>query len=241
MITFTQLGKFGRLGNMLFEISTTIALALRNNDKYVFPPWQYEKDFNLHNCFSNTIKSTKTYTEASFSYTKIPYTNTTNDILDLVGYWQSEKYFDDCQDVIQSLLTPKIGYGIKYNHTSLHCRRGDYVKQPQNYVPLEMDYYKKAIDAIGSKYYIVVSDDVGWCKNNFIGEQFIFSEGKSPIEDLALQIACEHNIICNSSFSWWGGWLNKNPSKIVVAPEKWFGPGLAHNTKDLIPMGWVKI
>jgi hypothetical protein len=237
VISFSELGKMGRLGNQCFQVAATVALALRNNDKYIFPNWEYEKFFNLSGCFATSIANTHTYTEPHFHYAPVPYQPN----MDIRGYFQSWRYFDDCQDIIQNLLTPKIGYGIKYNHTSIHVRRGDYVGQPQNYISLGMDYYHKAMNIIKSKYYIVVSDDIEWCKKNFSGEQFIFSEGKSPVEDLALQIACEHNIICNSSFSWWGGCLNKNPSKIVVAPNKWFGPGLPHNTQNLLPSAWIKI
>jgi len=86
----------------------------------------------------------------------------------------------------------------------------------------------------------VFSDDIAWCKQNFKGDNIEFSE-RSPVEDLNLQLACEHNIIANSSMSWWGAFLNKNPSKIVIAPNKWFGPAQPHNTKDLLPSEWAKI
>lgn len=236
MISYTNLGQMGRIGNQLFEIAATIALALRNNDKYIFPPWQYEPHFNLHGCFSDHIINRETYTEPYFHYTPIPYKPNLN----LNGYLQSWRYFDDYQDIIHGLLTPTVGFGIKYDYTSIHVRRGDYLKLTREYVQLGMDYYQKAMDTIKSKYYIIFSDDIPWCKANFHGENVIFAEG-NPVEDLALQIACEHNIICNSSFSWWGAWLNKNPSKIVVAPAQWFGPALPHNTKDLLPEKWIKL
>jgi hypothetical protein len=242
MISFTELGKMGRLGNQLFQIATTIALALRNNDTYVFPPWEYDLHFNLQNCFSNNIRPTATYHEPFFHYQPIPQHNSTvRQTLDLVGFFQSEKYFQDCQGAIQSLLTPKIGFGIKWNYTAIHVRRGDYVRQPQNHPSLDGNYYKKAIDMIPSEYYMIFSDDINWCKQNFIGSKFVFSEGRSPVEDLSLFLSCENAIIANSSFSWWGAWLNKNPSKKIIAPAQWFGPGLPHDTKDLLPNNWIKI
>lgn len=239
MITFTQLGNLGRLGNQLFQIATTIALALRNDDKYTFPKWEYEPYFNLRGCFSHSINNPKIYREPFFHYAPIPHSNT--DVLDLVGYFQSEKYFQDCRDTIHNLLTPNIGYGIKWGYTSVHVRRGDYLRLTREYVQFDMDYYKRAMDTIKSPKYLIFSDDINWCKANFNGDNIEFSEGRAPVDDLALMSSCEHNIICNSSFSWWGAWLNKNPSKIVVAPEKWFGPALPHNTKDLLPESWIRI
>lgn len=237
MITFSQLGNQGRLGNQLFQIAVTVALAVRNNDEYVFPNWPMEKYFNLHNCFSNTIMSTSTYTEPSFTYTPIPYQPNLN----LSGYFQSEKYFLDHQDLIRSLLTPTIGFEIKYDHTSIHVRRGDYVKLTKEFAQLGMDYYNRGIQLTNTAKYIVFSDDIAWCKTQFIGNKFLFSEGQTPVEDLALMLACENSIIANSSFSWWGAYLNKNPSKIVVAPKSWFGVALPHDTKDLLPESWLKI
>jgi hypothetical protein len=232
-----MLGSYGRLGNMCFEIAATVALALRNNDTYIFPNWEYKEHFNLNNCFATSISNVHSYVEPHFHYSPIPYRPNT----DIRGFFQSELYFKDYQDTIRQLLTPKIALGTKYDYTSIHVRKGDYVNQPNNYVQLGMDYYRVAMELTKTKYYIIVSDDINWCHNNFIGEQFIFSENRSPVEDLALQIECEHNIIGNSSFSWWGAWLNKNPSKMVIAPNRWFGPNQPHNTKDLLPNEWICI
>jgi len=234
MITFSKLGNFGRMGNALFQASASISLALENNDKYGFPHWKYENSFNLKNCFYDKLSFTQVYKEPFFHYQKIEYQAN----LDLEGYFQSELYFSKNKDIILNLLTPKLSFGKKWGTTSIHVRRGDYLNL-QDYHPTQpIEYYKKAMDMIKSKNYLIVSDDIPWCKQNFIGEQFIFSEGENEITDLALQIACEHNIISNSSFSWWGAYLNKSSSKIVVAPNNWFGPKLPHNIKDLLPTDW---
>ena len=237
MITFSNLGQMGRLGNQLFQMSTVIALATRHNDKYVFPPWKYENSFNLHSCFSSNIVSTETYREPSFTYTPIHYKPNIN----LFGYFQSEKYFAEHKNIISSLLTPKTVHSTIPGCTSIHVRRGDYLNLTKEYEQLDMNYYGGAMRITNSPRYMIFSDDIGWCKTQFVGNQFIFSEGKSEVEDLALMLSCEHNIIANSSFSWWGAWLNKNPSKIVVAPHSWFGPALPHDTKDLLPETWIKI
>lgn len=241
MITFTALGNLGRLGNQIGQLATAISLAIDNNDEYVFPPWIYEEDFNLHDCFSNDIRPTIAYKEPHYHYAKIPHTDTAGQVVDLFGYFQSYRYFENNKNIIMGLLTPKIGYPKQYNCTSIHVRRGDYLGLTKEYEQLGMDYYRRAINLINSKRYLVFSDDIGWCKRNFVGEQFEFCEDQHPPTALSRMISCEHNIIANSSFSWWGAYLNKNPSKIVVAPHKWFGPALPHNTIDLIPNDWIKV
>jgi hypothetical protein len=243
MITFTNLGNQGRLANQMFQIAGTVGLAIRNNDQYILPPWAYENDFNLHGCFSSTIKPTKTYAEPHFHFIDIPHRETQNEVLDLPGFWQSWRYFEHCKDVIIGLLTPTNLHPIRWGTTSIHIRRCDYAGQYKNaFAQIGLDYYHRAMEVVRSPKYLIVSDDIPWCKQNFRGEQFEFSDGKSEIEDLKIQISCANNIIANSSFSWFGAYLNKNPSKQIVAPRQWFGAELAHHdTKDLIPEGWHKI
>ena len=235
-VSFSQLGNLGRMGNALFQCAATISLALKNNTNYLFPQWKYQNDFNLNNCFSNNINIKNIYNEPFFHYQTIPYLEDT----DLVGYFRSYLYWQGYDDIIKSLLTPINTFPIKWGTTSIHIRHGDYKQFEDCHPILKMDYYQKAMDMIKSQRYLIVSDDIAWCKQNFIGEQFQFSEA-DEITDLSLQVACENNILSNSSFSWWGAYLNKNPSKIVVAPKTWFGPGLQHDTKDLCPPEWRRI
>jgi hypothetical protein len=234
-ITFSQLGQFGRLGNQLWEISTVISLALNNNDSYIFPTWKYEPYFNLHGCFSNTINYGSTYKEPHFHYAPIPYKQNLN----LEGYFQSYKYLTGNEEIIKKLLTPKHNL-TTIDITSIHCRRTDYLKFSQYHNVLDMNYYNQAIKLCPSNKYMIFSDDINWCKNNFKGDQFIFSEGKSEVDDLSLMISCKNNIIANSSFSWWGAFLNPNVLKKIIAPQKWFGPATNHNIQDLMPKEWIK-
>lgn len=210
-----------------------------NNTNYIFPNWKYEKDFNLHGCFSDKIKPIHTYNEPHFHYSAIPYNGET--MLDLNGFFQSYKYWEYNQYVILGLLTPRKGYGIRQNTTAIHVRRGDYLKFPDHHTNLDMGYYQNAMNEIRSKYYMIFSDDIAWCRQNFKGDQFIFAEGNDEVTDLSLMLSCENQIIANSSFSWWAAYLNKNPSKIVIAPQRWFGPKLTHDTKDLCPPEWIRI
>lgn len=238
MITFAKLGQYGRKGNCLFQMAATIALAHRNNDEYKFPLWEFSKEFNIDQDKFGEISYKETFNEPHFNYCGIPYKRNLN----LMGYFQSYKYFQDESDLISKLLRPRqISQHI--NATSIHVRRTDYLTHKGCYNILDMSYYEKAMEMSNDNRFLVFSDDINWCKKHFIGNQFDFSENNSDIKDLSKIIACSNNIIANSSFSWWGAWLNKNKNKKVIAPNKWFGPKLTptHDVKDLCPEGWLKI
>lgn len=179
----------------------------------------------------------------------------------LVGYWQSEKYFKDVEDIIRNEFTVKLkaeGINKKIAEEinsceaiSIHIRRGDYVSNPETnkYHGLcSLEYYQKAIKKITSyienPHFYIFSDDPEWTQKNLDFEypfKFITHNGSlKGYEDLRLMSLCRYNIIANSSFSWWGAWLNRNPEKIVIAPRKWFNdPSI--NTDDLIPKSWIRI
>lgn len=237
MITFTQLGKMGRLGNCMWQISAVLSHALRNDDDFIFPHWQYEENFPvLKEHYSNYIKPHRTYSEPYFHYAPIPVSGK-REVLDLVGYYQDIQYVDD--RVRHYLRLKNLEW--QDDKCSIHCRRGDYVKQPQNHPTQGMDYFEKAMDKVKEKKFLVFSDDIAWCKKHFIGNSFEIVEGQDEITDMSLMSRCSSNIISNSSFSWWAAYLNETPNKIVVAPKTWFGPNLPHKTDGLYLPGWVKI
>lgn len=239
-VYFSKLGEYGKMGNAMFQAACTIALAKRNNDSFLFPStWKYRNSFNLpKNCFTANIRPALTFNEAGFHYSPIVYRNN----LDLLGYFQSEKYFKDFEGDIRTFFTPTSNTPSKPGVASIHVRRTDYLKFPNHHPTLDMKYYEKAMEKVGVNKFLVFSDDIPWCKQHFVGNQFEFSENHNEITDLALQMKCEHNIIANSTYSWWAAWLNDNKEKKVVCPEKWFGPALSmHNIKDLFPNGWIKI
>ena len=166
------------------------------------------------------------------------------------GYWQSEKYFLNYEKEIKNNLSPSqetlnklLSLNVLNNNSvSLHIRRTDYVKSNGLHPVQSVDYYKKALDIIGHYDNILVfSDDIEWCKNNIKFENINFIEGISDIENIFLMSMCKNNIIANSSFSWWGAWLNNNGNKQVIAPKNWFGPQLGLNTSDIVPETWIKI
>ena len=241
MISFKELGSLGRRRNMYFQAATTIALAKRNNDDYIFPICELIGTTNIPiEKFTNIINYSKSYQEPYFHYKEIPYSPNMN----LGGsYFQSYKYFEDYKQEIINLFMPIPHFNREEGLCGIHCRRGDYVKL-QNFHPLQtMHYYQKAMELSGCSKFLIFSDDINWCKQNFKGNQFDFAEGNSEVSDLALMAKkCSDIIIANSSFSWWGAYLNQNLNKKVFYPSNWFGPNLAHhNTKDLCPPEWIKL
>lgn len=251
-ITFSKLGFQGRLGNQLFQIAATVSSALDNNLNYFFYNF-YANDYLLNPLKIGGLESTHYFNEDAFTYTKIDLSKSLikqeslTKVYDLSGYFQSEKYFKHNSDYIKQLFLPsnkvrsylsnKYDFTLNnFNHCSIHVRRGDYVYN-NFYHELTLDYYKNAINEMKRdkdvNYFLIFSDDIEWCKNNFIGNEFVFIEGNFDFEDLILMSMCNHNIIANSSFSWWGSYLNENKNKKVVFPDKWFGSIANLDSKDI--------
>ena len=178
----------------------------------------------------------------------------------LKGYFQSEKYFSTAKDIILKEFSFKkeVIKNVEYfssvlkkgNTVSVHLRRGDFSNDSagtEYHGVLSAEYYQSASGIIRSKIpdsiFYVFSDDINWAKENYKLSGAIFVSGeitKNHFEDLYLMSQCRHQIIANSSFSWWGAWLNNNPEKIVIAPKKWFNKG-PKDTYDLYPEGWFVI
>ena len=239
-ITFIKLGSYGRMGNAMFQAATTMALAWRNKDGFQFPKWIYSKDFNIpkyHFVFRSN--NGPQYEEPHFHYSPIPY----KENLNIHGYFQSEKYFKDFGDKIRDSFQSQYKYRFRDDVCSIHVRRGDYLIHEGCYNILDMKYYEKAMSLTGYKKFLIFSDDINWCKSKFVGKEFEFSTEKDPVRDISRMKMCGAHIIANSSFSWWGAWLNDYKDKIVIAPSNWFGPKLSptHDTKDLIPGEWLQI
>ncbi|HED37756.1 MAG TPA: alpha-1,2-fucosyltransferase [Ignavibacteria bacterium] len=177
----------------------------------------------------------------------------------LDGNWQSEKYFKNIENIIRKEITlkEKVNENLKRNmqeikecnSVSLHIRRGDYttVKVQCILKLCSPEYYNQAIEFVKNKTkkptFFIFSDDMEWVRNNIETHTptiFVSDGNLKDYEELILMSRCKHNIIANSSFSWWGAWLNDNQNKIVIAPKKWF-KDTSKNTKDLIPESWIKL
>jgi hypothetical protein len=238
--TFIELGHHGRFGNSLFQIAATIGYAKRYNDEFCFPKWEYQSLTNIPSEYfidKNSIRISTYYKESGFHYTGIPFQSNCS----LSGYFQSWRYFDDCKDYIREVLSPTPAEDMK-DYCCVHVRRGDYLNYPKHHPTQTMQYYMSAAEKIPTKKFMVFSDDVEWCKNNFKGNKFTINEASSTASDFRKMVSCSNFIIANSSFSWWAAWLSKNESKIVVAPNNWFGPAYSTwSTKDLTPPEWIRL
>lgn len=247
MVT-TQLS--GGLGNNLFQISAAYSLSIKNKDVAIFNENGVRSPHSHINTYkSNILRNVsfgkevyeKSYNEPFFHYQEIPYTKN----MVLLGYFQSEKYFIDNENEIRNLFSIDeksfIYLKEKYNDInfeescSLHVRRGDYLYYPTIHPTCSINYYHSALELIDSKNILIFSDDIFWCKNNLNikNKNVIYISDNPDYIDLWLISLCKNNIMANSSFSWWGAWLNQNKNKKVIAPSIWFGFSLQHNTKDL--------
>jgi hypothetical protein len=253
---------YGGLGNQLFIMAATIAHAKRVGDEYSIPtevtnPHKKNQLAYSFTCVSKKaydfagiesgeptdIEKAIVYTEPHFHYCPIP--EVKNLLLD--GYWQSPKYFDDFKDEFLELFELKIEK-IYQGWCAVHVRRGDYVRFPDHHPVQKSVYYLGAMDFIyrktGIRNFMIFSDDIAWCKDNFAFPRFEFGfrEGYDEISDLIAMGSCAHTVMSNSSYSFWGQYINPNPDKIVVAPkkERWFGKDLSHHdVKDLYSDKWI--
>ncbi len=254
MITFSKLGKeeFGRLGNQLFQIAATIGIAEQNNMEFIFPEWNYSGYFK-YSLPAGQLKNAKPYKQVGTGFYKI--------ILekgdwDLEGFFQSELFFKNAEktvrhflelsDEINLYINEKYQFLLQKKTCSIHIRRGDYVKQKYHFPTQSVEYYKEAIKQFDKDTtFLFFSDDVEWCKKHFTGSNFYFVEKEKDIIDLFLMSLCNNHIISNSSFSWWGAWLNVSKTKRIICPEFWFGPAVAFNLKkysaDVYTDGFEKL
>jgi hypothetical protein len=177
-----------------------------------------------------------------------------------LGFWQNPKYFIGYEDKIRGLFQPKdksvleskialeISNSTK-DTVSLHFRRGDYLTS--GFIePASMDYYTKAIEFVSSKvinpFFYIFTDEPEWVQNNFVIKYpfkvITGNNGQNAYIDILLMSKCKSHIIANSSFSWWGAWLDSNPNKIVIAPKKWYANAERDKfTSEITPYEWIRL
>lgn len=255
-LTFNQLGRYGRLGNQMFQIASTIGIARKNGWNYGFPEWKNydhvdrfgsKEDIDVHKYFVNRLPTYIGNAPDRFVHWGYwPITLKGIDDISLSGHMQSEKYFLHCKELIRHYFKMKEEYPDN-DCCAIHVRLGDY---DDNYHPrLNMEYYKKAIWLMpqGTKY-LLFSDEIDKAADMFYGVLNSFPGGNltlstigNTIEDFKLMKSCKHFIIGNSTYSWWPAWLSNQPGKRVVAPAKWFGSIARLSSKDIYCNGWKVI
>jgi hypothetical protein len=247
----------GGLGNILFQIAAIASIAKDNNvepcllmiDRIVR---DLDKDDRLLTAHANEYRFifdrfkqlphiNKPAMQYPFHYVPPVF----KDEHTYIGFFQSEKYFGHNRDHIKHLFRPteeieKVvnNYSEYFGHIAIHVRRGDYLRYTHLHPVQSVEYYKKGIDCFPKdKKVLIFSDDMNWCRQQFVGDRFVYMNEKDYIE-IYIMAKMKYHVISNSSFSWWGAWLAE--SELVVGPQKWFGSGITHNDNDVIPETWKK-
>ena len=234
MITFLDIGKYGRLGNQMFQIASTIGIAKKHGHEYGFQEWANQF------MFKNKLPALKPDNYDQYFKTKVPFVFFDVKIPDNISlhgwnYFQSWKYFDHCRDLIRFYfdlaIEPK-SLRVKENDVCVHIRRGDY-QNIDRFNILGSDYYDEALRYFNGKIY-VFADSLNYVKS-IIKKKFIYVQNEYYV-DFACMCKFRNFIIANSTFSWWPAWLF---GEIVIAPKKWFNNEL--DSSDICPCGWKLI
>jgi hypothetical protein len=247
----------------LFYFKNTYALNSSVTKRHTY--WHtlliFLKKHTTDNIFAHNMKIVR---EKSFNYEELPLTTILDNII-LDGYFQSPKYFEKNYkqiydylkfDILKKKATSKYNYNYK-EFISIHFRQGDYKNLQDMHPILTYKYYENSLKEILKNTNYKLNKILYFCEkedNEEINKIIVelkktitgcaFIKVIDEVEDwqqLLLMSSCSHNIIANSTFSWWGAYLNTNPSKVVCYPEVWFGTKSQNNTSDLFPETWTKI
>jgi len=250
MITSTQIGRNGRLGNQIFQFATLHSVGFTRGIETCIPSKQ-----DLSSTFKMEGINVK---DVEISDIAMKYQERTNefdpsvflsqDHTDIEGYFQSGMYFSQnlrqiltFKDEINSEADSKLSHFAGSPLCSIHIRRGDYLRLSHFHKNLESDYYNKAIQLVMSNIpgarFIVFSDDPVWCRENLPDE--ITVDDSSQEVSLCMMSKCPIHVIANSSFSWWGAWLSG--SRAVIAPNQWFSQAGPRTWSTIYEPHWVRI
>lgn len=270
-ISFNYLGQFGRIGNQMFQYAFLLGLHAKYGYEISIPPSDFKNAWRQHQLFEAfklvsfdrknqsyndyiDINSDACIKERQFHFDEELFNNA-RDNIDYHGYFQSEKYFEHCKDLIRKnfeFLDPIQEKCRKFisqfegkTILAIQVRRGDYVQMTDRFPIPNENYYKKCFELVGHyDYAIVFSDDYEWCKDQkiFSADNILISKTYDPtnydkseslesnnsnLYDLCLMTMCDKHIIANSSFGWWGAWLAN--SQTVFYPSPWFGDPFMNN------------
>lgn len=275
MITFSKFGKHGRLGNQLFQYAAMIGMSKKYKKELVLPPWVYSKYFKGEFPTGIVQNNVSKVSEAAFHYQNDRYDHIIphEANCDMIGYFQSEKYWEHCKDDVKEALCFNrdfdwnvfrkdfeqfIPKNIKTN-IAISIRRGDYIDN-HNYELLPITYYFLALQEHFPEWkncnLMIFSDDPEYCKIHFgclenayiIPNKFdnmsiskYFEENTYAIFQLAMMSSCDHFIIANSTFSWWGAYLGEKEDTKIIRPANYFKGEMKekNNIKDHYPERWI--
>ena len=249
----------GRTGNMMFQIANGFVKSLEYNRQFVVPSAEssskhLEKD--LFRKLDFTITNSPSQNDSKHIWGPFIYSNVEAPADDrptvYAGWYQSEKFFGNHSENVRDLFSPTLNFVNKaindfpfLNNSvvgAINVRRGDYLTQPTRHPVVTLNYINKALEQLPRcDKILVLSDDIKWCKENIKTDNLVFVENYWDCEGIWLLSLCDHFIISNSTFSWWGAWLSKSDNKVVISPSTWFGPDVIDDPKDIWCDSWIKI
>jgi hypothetical protein len=251
----------GGLGNQMFQIAKAQSEGWKNNLNVLFrpnsyipmegnQPIKYKDNIFRKIVFDPTITPQLRISEKSWSYSETNYNYTTP--TEFFGYFQSSRNFLLYSEKIKNLFDPSDEFTTKIKNlypkifdkdsVSIHVRRGDYLGISDILPVIDKTYIDECIKQIGDYSNIFIfSNDKSWCEENLLYSDSTIVYGLDDYEELWSISLCNHNIMSNSSFSWWGSYLNKNENKKVFVPSIWFGPNGEKNYEDVYENEWIKI
>ena len=235
----------GRLGNNMFMIAHAYAKALDQNKQLVIPRSQVG---HMGDFLDNIFRKLDVYIDQPDDLKNTP-------AQIYAGYFQSEQHFGKYSEAIKQLFSPtrefieeaykKYPFLQEPNVVAISVRRGDYLIYSDYHPVVSKEYIDKALTRIpninGKNQHLIFTDDVPWCKENLAHLTNVHFVEAAVHEQMWLMSLCDHFVISNSSFSWWGAYLSRNPHKVVVAPETWFGPRGPRTWNDMYCAGWFII
>lgn len=263
MITFSELGRWGRLGNQMYEYAALLGIGFELGYEVAIPPLDQHL---LGSCFDISApiltRRDRRRIRHHFHEPRIGWSERyrgIEDFTDLTGFFQSERYFPPREvvkaeftfhpallEVAASIVEPWRGAGRPV--VGVTVRRGDYQLNPQQFVQLwSTDFYDRAVSVIDEQVtpdavFLVSSDEPEWCRERFADERFVVLDDAPDEAQLALLTMCDHLIIANSSFAWWGAWLNDAPG-LRLASDTWWGEhgDAPEADRDPLPDGWIAL
>jgi|TARA_Y100000114_G_C11749330_1_gene323364 hypothetical protein len=260
-LSFNLFGKYGRLGNQMFQYAAVLGISKITGHTPVCnisASPLFSKCFDLGSVKDDISSPQLCYEESGFEYQKEVESLPSDKSIDLRGYYQSEKYFKhveneilddfDFSNEVRNAAAKKVPSDAC---VSVHVRRGDYLHISDFHCPQPVEYYFEALERFPDYRPVFFSDDIDWCKEQFSDVKndpvFIDNDDSlnlSPMEnsdlsgyvDMCAMSFCNAHVIANSSFSWWGAWLGRGKT---IAPKKWFGPANeSKKTDDLYCENW---